>query len=157
MCFGAHVAIEKWTSFESSLLAVHRTADILSLKLGVLPLWSASKELSNNVMKVIIDDGHIFAKNCTQAKINPWFFTILGQNSTHSKIDIAWKLYSCWSQWFKFQIHISFLPRDTYNSSLCTQYTNGDRDCEPQYMCIWMKYSDRNCANEALFVLNSTA
>ena len=89
------------------------------MKLGVLPLWSASKELWNNVLKVIIDDGHIFAKNCTQAKANPWFFTIVGQNYTHSKIiiDIIWKLYSCWSQWFKFQIYISFLAWDTYHNS----------------------------------------
>jgi len=56
------------------------------MNMGVLPLWSASKELSNNVLKVIIDDRNI--KNRTQAKTNPWFFTILGQNSTHSKIDI---------------------------------------------------------------------
>jgi len=21
---------------------------------------------------------------------------------------------------------------------------NGNKDCEPQYMCIWMKYSDRD-------------
>jgi len=54
--------------------------------MGVLPLWSASKELSNNVLKVIIDDRNI--KNRTQAKTNPWFFTVLGQNLTHSKIDI---------------------------------------------------------------------
>ena len=88
------------------------------MKLGVLPLWSASKELSNNVLKVIIEDGHIFAKNRTQAKaIIHGFSRFLGQNSTHSKIDIIWKLYSCWSQWLKFQIHTSFLARDTYHNS----------------------------------------
>ena len=104
-------------------IIVQRKTNCISLcdwdmKLWVLPLWSASKELSNNVLKVIIDDGHIFAKNRTQAKAiyNPRFFTILGQNSTHSKIDIVWKLYSCWSQWFKFQIHISFLAQDSYIS-----------------------------------------
>ena len=68
------------------------------MKLGVLPLWSAWKELSSNVLKVIIDDYHIFAKNRTQAK------AIIHGFSTHSKIDIIWKLYSCWSQWFKFLI-----------------------------------------------------
>ena len=72
-------AIEKWTSFESSVLdvqhpiIVQRKTNCISLcdwdmKLGVLPLWSASKELSNDVIKVINEDGHIFAKNRTQAK-----------------------------------------------------------------------------------------
>ena len=32
-------------------------------------------------------------------------------------MDIIWKLYSCWSQWWKFQLHISFLARDTYYNS----------------------------------------
>ena len=105
-------------------IIVQRKTNCISLcdwgmKLGVVPLWSASKELSNNVIKVIIDGGHILAKNRTQAKAiyNPWFFMNLGQNSTHSKIDIIWKLYLCWSQWFKFQIHISFLAQDTYHNS----------------------------------------
>jgi len=85
-------------------IIVQRKTNCISLcdwdmKLGVLPLWSASKELSNNVLKVIIDDSH------------------LGPISSHSKIDIIWKLYSCWSQWSKFQIHISFLARDTYHNS----------------------------------------
>ena len=120
-------AIEKWTSFGSSVLAVRKHPIIVQrktncisfcdwdMKLGVLPLWSASKELSNNVIKVIIDDSHFFSKNRTQAKA--MVFIILGQNSTHSKIDIIWKLYSCWSQWFKLQIHISFLAQDTYHNS----------------------------------------
>jgi len=54
-------------------IIVQRKTNCISLcdwdmKLGVLPLWSASKELSNDVLKVIIDGGHIFTKNRTQAK-----------------------------------------------------------------------------------------
>jgi len=89
-----------------------------NMKLGVLPLWSASKELSNDVLKVIFDVVHIFAKICTQAKaIIHSFFMILGPNSTHSKINIIWKLSSCLSQRCKSQLHISFLARDTCHSS----------------------------------------
>jgi len=40
---------------------------------------------------------------------NPWFFMILGQNSTYCKMDIIWMLHSCWSQWCKSQLRISFL------------------------------------------------
>ena len=37
--------------------------------------------------KVIFDAGHIFASQ-SEAIYNPWFFMILGQYSTYSKIDI---------------------------------------------------------------------
>jgi len=36
------------------------------MKLGIVPLWSALKELSNDVLKVIFIVGHIFAKNRIQ-------------------------------------------------------------------------------------------
>ena len=66
------------------------------MKLGIVPLWSASKELSNDVLKMISDLGHIFVKNRTQPKaIIHGFFMILGQNSTYSKIDIIGMLHSC--------------------------------------------------------------
>jgi len=72
------------------------------MKLGIAPLQSAWKNLSNDVLKVDFNVGHVFAKNGTQAKAiniyNPWFFMILGQNSTYSKMDIVWTLHSCWSQ-----------------------------------------------------------
>ena len=50
----------------------------------------ASKELSNDVLKVIFDAGHIFPKIALkpEAIYNPWFFVILGQNTTFSKTDI---------------------------------------------------------------------
>jgi len=38
------------------------------MKLGIAPLWSAWKDLSNDVLKVDFNVGHIFAKNRTQAK-----------------------------------------------------------------------------------------
>ena len=37
-------------------------------KLGIVPLWSAYKELSNDVLKMIVDVGHIFVKNRSQPK-----------------------------------------------------------------------------------------
>jgi len=61
------------------------------MKLEIVPLWSASKELSNDVLYVIFDVGHIFAKNHTQpeaiihgfswfgSKFNVW------QNGHHLK------------------------------------------------------------------------
>ena len=57
--------------------------------------------------------GLIFAQNRTR----PLFFMILGQNSTYSKMDIIWMLHSCWSQWYKSQLYISFLAQDTYQST----------------------------------------
>ena len=38
------------------------------MKLGIVPLWSAHKELSNDVFKMIFHVGHIFVKNRTQPK-----------------------------------------------------------------------------------------
>ena len=84
------------------------------MKLGFLPLWSASKDLSNDVLKVIIDHSHSFAKNCTQAKAITMFFHDFGSKFNPQQ---NWKLSSCWSQWFKFQIHISFPAWDTYHNS----------------------------------------
>jgi len=52
---------------------------------------------------------HFCQNSLSTRGYNRWFFTILGQNSTHSKIDIIWKVYACWSKWFKFQLCISFL------------------------------------------------
>ena len=47
------------------------------MKLGIVPLWSAWKDLSNNVLKVDFNVGHIFAKNRTQPKaiihVFSWF------------------------------------------------------------------------------------
>ena len=36
------------------------------MKLGIVPMWSASNELSNDILTVIFDAGHIFAKNRSQ-------------------------------------------------------------------------------------------
>ena len=48
------------------------------------------KNLSDDVLKVDFNVGHIFAKNHTQAKaITMVLFMILGQNSTNSKMDIV--------------------------------------------------------------------
>ena len=45
--------------------------------------------LSNDVLKMVFDVGHIFAKNRTRPKaIIHGFFMILGQNSTYGKMDI---------------------------------------------------------------------
>jgi len=142
-------------------IIVQRKTNCISLcdwgmKLGVLPLWSATKELSNNVLKVIIDDGHIFAKNGIQAKaIIHGFFMILGENSTHSKIGIIWKLYSCWSQWFKFQIHISLLARDTYHNSYPVYPVHEWWLGLGAPVHVYM--NEIFSSNEALFVLNSIA
>ena len=38
------------------------------MKLGIVPFWSALKELSNDVLSMIFNVGHIFVKNCTQPK-----------------------------------------------------------------------------------------
>ena len=38
------------------------------MKLGIVPLWSAYKELSNDALKVIVSLGHIFVKNRTRPK-----------------------------------------------------------------------------------------
>ena len=38
------------------------------MKLGIVPLWSAWNELSNDVLNMDFNVGHIFAKNRTQAK-----------------------------------------------------------------------------------------
>ena len=35
------------------------------MKLGIVPLWSAYMELSNDVLKMNFNFGHIFAENCT--------------------------------------------------------------------------------------------
>jgi len=128
-------AIEKWTSFENSILAVHITANILSLSKGrqivshcVIEIWSwgfyhcDQHQKSFQIMsyKWLLMTVTFLPKIALKQRLyiyNPWFFMNLGQNSTHSKIDIIWKLYSCWSQWFKFQIHISFPARDTYHNS----------------------------------------
>ena len=96
----------------------------------------------------------ILTQNCEK----PWFFTILGQNSTYSKMDIIWKLYSCWSQWCKPYLHtcISFLAWDTYHNSY-PMYPSTWMKIGIVNPSIWMKYSDRDCANEAYFILNSAA
>ena len=62
-----------------------------------MPLWSALKELSNDVLKMIYDVSHIFFKICTLPKaiIHAWFFHDLGSNSTDSKTDIIGMLHSC--------------------------------------------------------------
>lgn len=35
-----------------------------------MPLWSARKELSNDVLKIIFNFGHFFVKNHTGSKFN---------------------------------------------------------------------------------------
>jgi len=57
------------------------------MKLGIVPLWSALKELSNDVLKVIFWCQSYFCQNCTQPKA--WFFAILSQYSTNNKMDIS--------------------------------------------------------------------
>jgi len=57
---------------------------------------------------VVTSEHHKNTKNRTQPKA-----LAFGQNSTCSKMDIIWMLYSCWSQWCKSQLHISFLAQDT--------------------------------------------
>ena len=148
-------AIAKWTSCESSILADCNTSNtpLLSKERHVESwcvneIWSwglcHSDQFSNDALKVIFwCQSHFCQKSHSTKGYNPWFFTILGQNSTYSKMDIIWKLYSCWSQRCKSHLHISFLAWDTYHNSypMYPVYMNGDTDC----------------ANEALFILNSTA
>ena len=62
------------------------------MKLGIVPLWSARKHLSNDVLKVDFNVGHIFAKNCTRPKAIihgfTWFWV---------KIQLAakWTSFEC--------------------------------------------------------------
>ena len=66
------------------------------MKLWVVPLWSAYKELSNDVLKMIFHVDHIFGQKSHSTKgYNPWFFMILVQNSTYSKMDVIGMLHSC--------------------------------------------------------------
>ena len=61
------------------------------MKLGIVPLRSIMS------LKMIFNLGHILVKNRTRPKAiyNPWFFMILGQNSTYSKMDVIGMLHSC--------------------------------------------------------------
>ena len=65
------------------------------IKLGIVPMWSASKELSNGILKVILDAGLIFAKNCSQPEA-----IIHGFSQFWVKIQPTAKLTS-----FKSSIH----------------------------------------------------
>ena len=110
------------------------------MKLGIVPLWSASKELQMMFYVWILMSVTFLPKIALSQRLyNPWFFMILGQNSTYSKMGIIWKLCSCWSQWCKFQLHISFLALDTYLNSY------------PMYSTTWM---DTGIVNPSIYKWN---
>ena len=106
VCNPKHLASSvKW---KTHCILVHEW----DMKLGIAPLQSAWKYLSNDVLKVDFNVGHIFAKNRTQAKAIihgfSWFWVKI-------QLTAKWTstLHSCWSQWCKSHPHISFLAQDT--------------------------------------------